>query len=150
MKNLKLMALTIATGFVFATGMQANAEVGYIDYQKVLTSYPAAQQAAKEIDAKGLEIQQYWLDKEKQFKTLDTPLKKQNFEAQVRQELMAKEEALVKLRQAKENQILTQVQNAAKSVMVTQKLDAVVSNQVIFVGGVDITDAVIQKLKETK
>ncbi|MBR6722321.1 OmpH family outer membrane protein [bacterium] len=150
MKNLKLMALTIATGFVFATGMQANAEVGYIDYQKVLTSYPAAQQAAKEIDAKGLELQQFMIDKEKQYKALDTPLKKQNFEAQTRQELIAKEDALIKLRQAKESHILNQVQTAAKAVMVTQKLDAVLSNQVIFVGGVDVTDAVIQKLKEMK
>ena len=31
--------------------------------------------------------------------------------------------------------------------MVAQKLDAIVSDQVIFVGGVDITDLVIQKLK---
>ena len=90
------------------------------------------------------------IDKEKQYKALDTPLKKQNFEAQTRQELIAKEDALIKLRQAKETQILNQVQTAAKSVMVTQKLDAVLSNQVIFVGGVDVTDAVIQKLKEIK
>lgn len=150
MKNLKLMSLLMAAGFVFLSGLQANAEVGYIDYQKVLTNYPAAQQAAKEIDAKGLELQQYMIDKEKQYKSLDTPLKKQNFEAQTRQELATKEEALYKLRQSKESQILTQVQTAAKSVMVTQKLDAVVSNQVIFVGGVDITDAVIQKLKEAR
>lgn len=140
----------MAAGFVFFSGLQANAEVGYIDYQKVLANYPAAQQAAKEIDAKGLELQQYMIDKEKQYKSLDTPLKKQNFEAQTRQELATKEDALFKLRQTKETQILTQVQTAAKSVMVTQKLDAVVSNQVIFVGGVDITDAVIQKLKEAK
>ena len=150
MKNLKMLALLMAAGFVFSTGMSANAEVGYIDYQKVLTSYTAAQQAAKEIDAKGLELQQYMIDKEKQYKALDTPLKKQNFEAQTRQELIAKEDALIKLRQAKETQILNQVQTAAKSVMVTQKLDAVLSNQVIFVGGVDVTDAVIQKLKEIK
>ena len=150
MKNLKSLALIAAVGFVFSTGLQASAEVGYINYQKVLTSYPAAQQAAKEIDAKGLELQQFMIDKEKQYKALDTPLKKQNFEAQTRQELIAKEDALIKLRQAKETQILNQVQTAAKAVMVTQKLDAVLSDQVIFVGGVDVTDAVIQKLKETK
>jgi hypothetical protein len=31
--------------------------------------------------------------------------------------------------------------------MVSQKLDAVLSDQVIFVGGVDVTDLIIQKLK---
>ena len=150
MKNLKMMALLMAAGFVFSTGLSASAEVGYIDYQKVLDNYSAAQQAVKEIDSKSLELQQFMVDKEKQYKSLDTPLKKQNFEAQTAQEFNAKQEALFKLRQTKESQILTQVQTAAKSVMVTQKLDAVLSNQVIFVGGVDITDAVIQKLKEIK
>ena len=76
MKNLKLMALIMAAGLVISTGTQANAEVGYLNYQKVLENYPAAQQAVKEIDAKSLELQQYMVDKEKQYKSLDTPLKK--------------------------------------------------------------------------
>lgn len=149
MKNFKLMALALAAGFVIS-GSQAFAEVGYINYGKVLDNYPAAQQAVKEIDAKSLELQQYMVDKEKQYKALDTPLKKQNFETQTATEFNAKQESLYKLKQAKEANILTQVQAAAKSVMVTQKLDAIVSDQIIFVGGVDITDMVIQKLKSGK
>lgn len=147
MKKLKLMALLLATGLTISVGTQARAEVGYLNYQKILDNYPAAQQAVKEIDAKSLELQQYMVDKEKQYKALDTPLKKQNFETQTATEFNAKQEALFKLRNAKETQILNQVQTAAKAIMVAQKLDAVVSDQVIFVGGVDITDLVIQKLK---
>ena len=147
MKNLKLMALILAAGLAVSIGTKASAEVGYLNYQKVLDNYPAAQQAVKEIDAKSLELQQYMVDKEKQYKALDTPLKKQNFETQTATEFNAKQEALFKLRNTKETQILNQVQTAAKAVMVAQKLDAIVSDQVIFVGGVDITDLVIQKLK---
>lgn len=147
MKRIKLMVLLLAAGLTFGTALQANAEVGYINYQKVLENYPAAQQAIKEIDAKTLEIQQFMVDKERQYKSLDTPLKKQNFENQTASELKAKQEAIYKLQNDKQNQILTQVQNAAKSIMVTQKLDAVLSDEVVFVGGVDITELVIQKLK---
>lgn len=147
MKKLKLMTLMLAAGLAISANTQANAEVGYLNYQKVLENYPAAQQAVKEIDAKSLELQQYMVDKEKQYKSLDTPLKKQNFEAQTATEFNAKQEALIKLRASKESQILSQVQTAAKAVMVAQKLDAVLSDQVIFVGGVDITDLIIQKLK---
>lgn len=147
MKNLKLMALLLAAGVTFSIGTSANAEVGYLNYQKVLDNYPAAQQAVKEIDAKGLELQQYMLEKEKQYKSLDTPLKKQNFETQTASEFKTKQEALYKLRSEKESNILNQVQTAAKAIMVSQKLDAVLSDQVIFVGGVDITDMIIQKLK---
>lgn len=147
MKKLKLMALMLAAGLAISANTQANAEVGYLNYQKVLENYPAAQQAVKEIDTKSLELQQYMVDKEKQYKSLDTPLKKQNFEAQTATEFNAKQEALMKLRSSKEAQILSQVQAAAKAVMVAQKLDAVLSDQVIFVGGVDVTDLIIQKLK---
>ncbi len=147
MKKLKLMAILMAAGLALSFGNSANAEVGFINYQKVLDNYPAAQQAVKDLDAKGLELQQYMLEKEKQYKSLDTPLKKQNFETQTATEFNAKQDALMKLRNDKENQIMTQIQAAAKSIMVSQRLDAVLSDQVVFVGGVDITDLVIQKLK---
>lgn len=147
MKKLKLMALILSAGALVSLGTSANAEVGYLNYQKILESYPAAQQAVKEIDSKGLELQQYMLEKEKQYKALDTPLKKQNFETQTANELKAKQESLYRLRSEKEAQILTQVQTAAKAVMVAQKLDAILSDQVIFVGGVDVTDLIIKKLK---
>lgn len=147
MKKLKLMAILMAAGLALSFGNSANAEVGFINYQKVLDNYPAAQQAVKDLDAKGLELQQYMLEKEKQYKSLDTPLKKQNFETQTATEFNTKQDALVKLRNDKENQIMTQIQSAAKAIMVSQRLDAVLSDQVVFVGGVDITDLVIQKLK---
>lgn len=147
MKKLKLMAILMAAGLALSFGNSANAEVGFINYQKVLDNYPAAQQAVKDLDAKGLELQQYMLEKEKQYKSLDTPLKKQNFETQTATEFNAKQDALMKLRNDNENQIMTQIQSAAKAIMVSQRLDAVLSDQVIFVGGVDITDLVIQKLK---
>ena len=147
MKKLKLMAILMAAGLALSFGNSANAEVGFINYQKVLDNYPAAQQAVKDLDAKGLELQQFMLEKEKQYKSLDTPLKKQNFETQTATEFNAKQDALMKLRNDKENQIMTQIQSAAKAIMVSQRLDAVLSDQVIFVGGVDITDLVIQKLK---
>ena len=115
MKNLKLMALALTAGLVMGLGNQAFAEVGYINYQKVLDNYSVAQQAVKEIDAKSLELQQFMVDKEKQYKSLDTPLKKQNFESQTMTELQAKQEALYKLRNSKESQILNQVKEAAKA-----------------------------------
>ena len=145
MKNLKLMALI--AGVALFTGNAVNAEVGYIDYQKILENYPAAQQAVKDIDAKSLELQQFMLEKEKQYKNLATPLQKQNFESQTANELKTKQDALYKLQRDKESQILNQVQAAAKSVMVAQKLDAILSDQVVFVGGVDVTNLVIQQLK---
>ena len=147
MKNLRLMALLMTAGIVLSGANAANAEVGYIDYQRVLDNYPAAQTAVKEIDAKTLELQQYMLEQEKQYKNLSTPLQKQNFENQAANTLKSKQEALMKLQRDKEAQILSQIQTAAKAVMVAQHLEAILSDQVVFVGGVDVTDQVISKLK---
>lgn len=147
MKNLKLMALLMSAGVILSFTNSANAEVGYIDYQRVLENYPAAQAAVKEIDAKTLEIQQFMLEQEKQYKNLSTPLQKQNFETQTANTLKAKQEALMKLQRDKETQIQNQIQTVAKSIMAAQRLDAILSDQVVFVGGVDITDQVISKLK---
>ena len=47
MKRLKLMAMLLAAGLSLSITTSANAEVGYLDYQKVLENYPAAQQAVK-------------------------------------------------------------------------------------------------------
>ena len=52
MKNLKMMAILAAVGLTLSVGNVAKAEVGYIDYARVLENYPAAQQAVKELDQK--------------------------------------------------------------------------------------------------
>lgn len=144
-KNLAALAVVIGLCGFFNQALAGG--VGYINYPKVQDNFPFAQAAIKEVDAKGLELQQYMVDKEKQYKALDTPLKKQNFEDATAREFNAKQEALLKLKTQKEEQVYNKIQAAAKQVLVEQKLDAIVDFRVIFVGGIDISDLVIQKLK---
>ena len=148
MKNLKLGIVV----FVMAafTGIANAGGVGYIDYVKVIDNYDYAKQVTKEVDAKGLEMQQFLVDKEKEYKSLDTPLKKQTFEAKVAQEFKEKEAAYVSLKTKREQEVYNKIKEAAKAVMVEQKLDAVMDVRGVFVGGVDITDIVISKLKGAK
>ena len=142
---------TLLAVLSLSIGLKASAAgVGYIDYGKVQENFSFAQQAVKEIDSKALEMQQYMVDKEKQYKSLDTPLKKQNFEEQTAKEFKLKEDAYLRLKAQKEEQVYNKIQAAAKQVLVEQKLDAIVDYRVIFVGGVDISDLVIQKLKSEK
>lgn len=148
MKNFKLV-LTILALFAVVSGANA-AGVGYIDYAKVIDNYEFAKRATKEVDAKGLEMQQYLVDKEKEYKSLDTPLKKQSFEQRTAQEFKAKEQAYIALKTKREQEVYTKIREAAKAVMVEQKLDAIMDQRGVFVGGLDITDMVINKLKGSK
>jgi Skp family chaperone for outer membrane proteins len=148
MKNFKLGLIVLA--ICAMTGIANAGGVGYIDYAKVIDNYDYAKQVTKEVDAKGLEIQQFLVDKEKEYKSLDTPLKKQTFEEKVSQEFKTKEASYVALREKREQEVYNKIKTAAKAVMVEQKLDAVMDVRGVFVGGVDITQSVISKLKTMK
>lgn len=151
MKNLRNLALTLTFVLLMSFNAKAMAEgVGFIDYKKVQDNYSYAQAAAKEIDAKALELQQFVVDKEKQYKALDTPLKKQNFEEKTKKEFEAKQSAYVTFKLKKEEDVYNKIQAAAKQVLIEQKLDAIFDYRVIFVGGLDVTDLVISKLKGNK
>ena len=147
MRNFKFVVAATLVIISMTCAKVMAAGIGSIDYPRVQENYPLAMQAVKEIETKELELQQYMIDKEKQYKTLDTPLKRQNFEDMTARELKTKQEALINLKANKEEQIYKKIQAAAKAVMVEQKLDAIVSDRVIFVGGLDVTDLIIQKLK---
>ena len=148
MKSIKLGLVALAV--IAMTGIANAGGVGFIDYAKVIDNYDYAKQVTKEVDAKGLEMQQYLVDKEKEYKSLDTPLKKQSFEQRTAQEFKAKEEAYVNLKAKREQEVYSKIKEAAKAVMVEQKLDAVMDQRGVFVGGLDITDNVINKLKGVK
>ena len=148
MKKMKLTLVLLA--FAAMTGIANAGGVGYIDYAKVIDNYDFAQRATKEVDAKGLEMQQYLVDKEKEYKTLDTPLKKQTFEQKTAQEFKAKEEAYMNLKNKREQEVYNKIKEAAKAVMVEQKLDAIMDQRGVFVGGFDISDMVISKLKVSR
>ncbi len=148
MKKIKLLSalavMTMLAAPSFAEGL------GYINYEKVIANYDAAKSIAKELDAKGMELQQYLMDKEKEFKAIDTPVKKQAFKDKIANEYKAKEDAYIKYRVSKEKEVFTKIQNAAKIVMAEQKLDAVIDIKAVFCGGVDITDIVIERLRGIK
>ena len=151
MKYLRILALSLTFVLLMSFNANAMAEgVGFIDYNKVQDNYSYAQAAAKEIDAKALELQQFVVDKEKQYKALDTPLKKQNFEEKTKKEFEAKQSAYVTFKLKKEEDLYNTIQAAAKQFLIDQQLDAIFVYRVIFVGGLDVTDLVISKLKGNK
>jgi len=143
MKKIILTALLIMFGF----SLSANADtIGYADFQKVLTDYTYARNAYKDIDNKLSELQQYAIDKDKQYKNLESPIQKKSFEDQTQREFQAKEERIYNLKNQKEEIIRNNILNACKAVAATKKLDAIVDGGVIYAGGVDVTNDIIQYL----
>ena len=135
---------------LFAGNIASAEGIGYIDYQRVVESTPFARDAMKAIDAKALELQQYLVDKEKEYKAIDTPVQKKNFQDKVANYFNAKESAFLKQKVKSEDEIYNKIKEATKSIMVEHKLTAVISDRAVFVGGMDVTNLVIDKLKGGK
>ena len=149
MKKLKLAVMTLAI-LLFAGNIASAEGIGYIDYQRVVESTPFARDVMKAIDAKALELQQYLVDKEKEYKAIDTPVQKKNFQDKVANDFKAKESAFLKQKVKSEDEIYNKIKEATKTIMVEHKLSAVISDRAVFVGGVDVTNLVIDKLKGGK
>ena len=149
MKKLKLAVMTLAI-LLFAGNIASAEGIGYIDYQRVVESTPFARDAMKAIDAKALELQQYLVDKEKEYKAIDTPVQKKNFQDKVANDFKAKESAFLKQKVKSEDEIYNKIKEATKTIMIEHKLSAVISDRAVFVGGVDVTNLVIDKLKGGK
>lgn len=147
MNKFKFTVLAVMVLFLASLGTKANASgVGFINYKKIQDNYQYAIDAAKEVDARGLELQQYLVDKEKEFKAIETPVKKKNFEDKTAAEFKQKQDAYLKFKASKEDDVYNKIQDVAKQILIEQKLDVVVDFRVVFVGGMDITDLVIKKL----
>lgn len=149
MNKFKFTVLAVLVLFLASLNTKADASgIGFINYKKVQDNYQYAVDAAKEVDARALELQQYLVDKEKEFKALDTPVKKKNFEDKTAADFKQKQDAYLKFKASKEDDVYSKIQDAAKQILIEQKLDAVVDFRVVFVGGMDITDLVIKKLNK--
>lgn len=147
----KIKFILTALILMFATSLSANAyTIGYADFQKVLSEYSYARNAYKDIDNKLLELQQYAVDKEKQYKTIESPLQKKTFEEQIQREFKTKEDKIYDLKVTKEKEIRDNVLNASKAVATAKKLDVILDYGVVYAGGVDVTNDIIQYLNTQK
>ena len=90
--------------------------IGCADFKKIEANYVYAQKTYKELDDKLLGLQQYLIDKDKEYKTIESPLSKKNFEQKVEKEYKAKEDALMKLKIQKQEEIFNNIQSASKIV----------------------------------
>lgn len=149
MKKFKISFLVTALLAITALQVQADT-IGYADFKKIENNYAYAQKVYKDIDSKVLGLQQYLIDKDKEYKSIESPLSKKTFEEKTEKEYKAKEDAVVKLKLEKENEIFNNIQNASKIVSAQKNIDVVFDYRVILTGGVDLTQDIINYLNGNK
>ena len=148
MKKIKFLLATIASVLLFV-GMNSVADaqtIGYVNYKTVESNYEFAKSAYKEIDTKYLELQQYLMDKEKQYKNIDSPINKKNFEDQVQKDFKAKNDEFTKLKMKRAEEVENNILKATQAVAAEKRIDVVLDYRVIFTGGTDLSQDVINYL----
>jgi Skp family chaperone for outer membrane proteins len=149
MKKFKVALLSIIAVMTFS-GVSFAGGLGYVDYEQVIENCSFALNAKKQLDSKALAIKQYMFDKEKEYEAIQSPVQKQNFQDKVTAELKQKQTDYLREQAKTEQEIFTKIREVAKTIMVEQKLDAVISDKAVFCGGVDITKTLIDRMKGMK
>lgn len=139
-KILVLLTLLVITSPCFSAG------VGYINYEKVASEYQFAKASMREIETKGGEIEQYLKAKEAEFAKLETPLQKKKFQETVQAELKTKERAFNDFRNKREDEVYNRIHAVAEKIRLEKELDVLLDARGVFSGGIDITEALIQRL----
>lgn len=146
MKKIYILSAVLMFLSVTSSNSVSAETIGYADFKKIEKNYAFAQKAYKEIDDKVLGLQQYLIDKDKEYKTIESPLSRKNFEQKVEKEYKAKEDALLKLKTQKEEEVFNNIQAASKIVSSKLNIDVVFDYRVILSGGTDITQNIIDYL----
>ena len=139
----KVMTAALLTASLFMTGCGSQVNIGYVDGGKIMDDSPQIQTVIKEGQKKAEELQNEtiaalesnpdWTDEEK---------------AKAINELQRK---LDGINQAYSTQLKYKFDEVMAGIAEQKKLDVIIdsseSQKIIFVGGVDVTNEVIQKLQ---
>lgn len=145
----KILSLVILAASFLITSSQA-ATIGTVDVDKISSNYAKVKVVSDEIEDKYNELQRYTLDKEREYKKLSTPLERKNFEDATARELQKKQDALLKLKEKKEQEIEATIKAAIKQVAINNQIETILDSNVVYFGGIDVTDKVIKQLNSSK
>lgn len=141
-------AMTASVGQVFAQAAHLN--IGLVDRDKVVTSYPKAQQAAEELKRQENKVHKLIEDSNKQYEESKAahkpPAELEGLQKRLQNEIDAEVKQVQARAQVLEGQLETEIDTAIKAEAANKKVDTVLMKQAVLVGGTDLTDGVIKRL----
>ncbi len=136
--------------YVLITFGMTFSAVGYVDTLEVIQSYNKAITAQADLVQKQQDLQDFFSLKQKEYERFIKPDSTQEEIFQIRKELEAevepKRQELLELNKKLSNDIEKDIISATEVISKQLRLEVVVDKKSILVGGMDITDFVINKL----
>ena len=135
--------------FLFFISLPAfSSGIGSINYEKIIENYNFAKTTKQELDTKSKELEKYLIQKEEEFKLLESPVQKSKFESEIKAEVLKRETAFNDFINKREEAVKQRVMSAIEQVRKEKNLDAVLDSSSVYSGGEDITQAVIDYLNK--
>jgi|SRR5271170_3092158 len=129
---------------------QGHLNIGVVDRDKVVTSYPKAQSAAEELKRQEDKVHKMIEESNKQYEEQKTAHKPQAELEGLQRRLQSQIDAEVKKIQDRaqglEGQLESEIDTAIKAEAANRRVDAVLMKQAVLQGGTDLTDGVIKRL----
>ncbi len=124
--------------------------IGTVDRDKVVTSYPKAQQAAEELKRSEEKVHKLIEDSNKQYEEAKTakkpPAELEGLQKRLQNQIDGEVKGVQARAQNLESQLENEIDSAIKAEAAAKHCDVVVLKQAVLVGGTDLTEGVIKRL----
>jgi Skp family chaperone for outer membrane proteins len=152
-KSSWIVSATLAASFAVVPVLAqspAKMNIGIVDRDKVVTSYPKAQQAAEELKKQEDKVHKLIEESNKQYEESKAAHKPPAELEGLQRRLQNQIDEEVRKVQAKasglEGQLESEIDSAIKAEATNRKVDAVFMKQAVLMGGTDLTEGVIKRL----
>lgn len=133
----------------FATQAMAGS-IGIVDKDKVVTSYPKAQQAAEQLKKDEEKVHKLIESSNKQYEEAKTahkpPAELQGLQQRLQGSIDTEVKRIQATAQTLEKDLEREIDDAIKAEATAAKVDAVFMKQAVLVGGTDLTSGVVKRL----
>lgn len=150
------VALILSVFALFCCASMLNAaplsSLGTIDVQKVFKGYKSTTKAQEQLSKEEASFKKDFEESQKKIEAAKTAKKSdkeiEKLTKDLEEDLAPKREKLMKLNEALTGELQKAIVTAVKDVAKNLGLEAIFDKQVVIVGGMDISDMVINKLNE--
>ncbi len=144
--------LILITGLLLLSMPAFADNVGYLDMDRILSRYKDAQKIQEQIQKKREEYLKLVDEKQKKIEEARSKNKKdseiQDLIKKFKTELQPKEEEMAKHEGEQQRSLLSKILDAADKVKGQYGIDVVVDKRVVYLGGFDLSDFVLEKLNK--
>jgi len=124
--------------------------IGVVDRDKVVTSYPKAQQAAEELKKQEDKVHKLIEDSNKQYEESKAahkaPAELEGLQRRLQNQIDEEVRKVQAKAQGLEGQLESEIDAAIKAEATNRKVDTVFMKQAVLMGGTDLTEGVIKRL----